>query len=164
MNRHSGCTKENASPDDLFGGDGTAAAGGPGTGVTSAVPVGCRVRGMVMRGAGRPLDDRVAGTRWTVVSAMVARLVTSAGLEILGLVARAAAPAPEKVRAGITEEVRAASSAAPLQFLKLRAVILRAARHDRGHSFFTKRVGPEEDERRRKFRGQSFVQIVCDYS
>lgn len=85
-----------------------------------------RVRGVMMRGAGRSFDDGITGTRRTVVTPMLSAMMPAGRLEVLGLViaARAASQdvrtAARKTRPG---------TAAPLQFLQLGAIILRAAGH-----------------------------------
>lgn len=92
----------------------------------------------MVRRAGRPLDDGVAGTGWTVVAPILTgrRVMVSRGrrLEILGLVAAARATA-HVMGATAAQEVRASGTAAthqvaaPLQLLQLRAVVIGRARH-----------------------------------
>lgn len=93
--------------------------------------------------AGRPLDDGVTGAGRAIVTAMLtataadADMVTAHRLEILGLVADAAAAAatgaaPQDVRAAaaVAQEVRGGVGA-PLQLLQL-GPVLRAAGHASG--------------------------------
>lgn len=100
--------------------------------MTPVRSVGGRVRGVMMGRAGRPLDDGVAGAGRAVVAAVLTAMMPTRvdGLEVLGLVAAAGA-ATQIVRtaAGATQEVRPGGTAAPLQFLQLGTVVLRAAGH-----------------------------------
>lgn len=109
-----------SSPEDLLGRYGSA----PSRCTVSAFPVrGCMSR-MMMRCAWRSFDDRVARTWGTVVAPVLAG-VMPVRFEILRFVTSC----PQEVGTAPKKAWSTPAAASPLQFLKLGAVIFRAASH-----------------------------------
>lgn len=102
---------------------------------------------MMMRGARRPLNDRVTRARGAVITPVLATMVSAGGLQVLCLVATASA-APQEVGAA-AQEVRPGTTA-PLQLLQFRAVILRAAGHASGIRFVRPAKQIQTNGQRRK--------------